>query len=268
MLISATAGYFSIVGIAEIFSASYIPAIIMGTGIEAGKLSSIAWLHANWKNNINALHKAYMIIAVAITMIITSLGIYGYLSKAHIDQNIPTISNKTNLKIDEQILEDKKKQLSIIEEKISRINNQLDIQQRNSMITERRSLENQAIKIRKEIDEIYERLRDNNHVLEANNIKLGPIKYISDIFFDNGGEDKALKIFMLALVLVFDPLAATLLMAFLVSYKQRMIMNKDVTYNEHDDNICDNKKIAEKEQENAEPTPRKLKKKPKIGWLS
>jgi len=87
LTISAVAIYYSVVGLTAIFSAAAIPIIIMGSALEVGKLVCASWLKANWER-APAYMKYYMISAVAILMLITSMGIFGFLSKAHNDQNL------------------------------------------------------------------------------------------------------------------------------------------------------------------------------------
>lgn len=85
LTISAVAGYYSIVGLATLFAAAAIPVIIMGATLEVAKLVTASWLYNNWKK-IPFLMKSYFTIAVLVLMFITSMGIFGFLSKAHIEQ--------------------------------------------------------------------------------------------------------------------------------------------------------------------------------------
>jgi hypothetical protein len=94
--ISAVAAYYSIVGLVAIFAAAAIPIIIMGSVLEVGKLTSAVWLHLYWKK-APFLIKSYLTIAVLLLMFITSMGIFGFLSKAHIEQNAVAIEGKAQL---------------------------------------------------------------------------------------------------------------------------------------------------------------------------
>ena len=87
--ISAVAAFYSIVGLMAIFSASALSIAVMGIVLEIGKLITASWLYQNWKR-VPFLLKSYLTIAVVILMFITSMGIFGYLSKAHIDQGSGT----------------------------------------------------------------------------------------------------------------------------------------------------------------------------------
>ena len=83
--ISAVAAYYSIVGLAAIFAAALVPIIIMGSVLEIAKITTAVWLHVNWSES-NKLIRSYLTIATVILMLITSMGIFGFLSKAHIEQ--------------------------------------------------------------------------------------------------------------------------------------------------------------------------------------
>jgi len=83
--ISVVAAYYSIVGLAAIFAAALIPIIVMGSVLEVAKITTAVWLHTNWSTS-NSLIKVYLTSATIILMLITSMGIFGFLSKAHIEQ--------------------------------------------------------------------------------------------------------------------------------------------------------------------------------------
>ena len=85
LTISAVAIYYSVAGLAAIFAAAVVPIIIMGVALEVGKLVTAVWLHKHWSRAVWWL-KTYLSIAVVVLMFITSMGIFGFLSKAHIEQ--------------------------------------------------------------------------------------------------------------------------------------------------------------------------------------
>ncbi len=85
LTISAIAAFYSIYGLVAIFAAAVIPIIVMGVALEIGKLVSVVYLHQYWEHT-KLLLKSYLIVAVALLMFITSLGIFGFLSKAHVEQ--------------------------------------------------------------------------------------------------------------------------------------------------------------------------------------
>jgi peptidoglycan hydrolase-like protein with peptidoglycan-binding domain len=113
--ISAVAAYYSIVGLVTIFAASAIPVAIMGTVLEVGKLVTATWLYRNWKD-IAWWLKSYLTIAVVVLMLITSMGIFGFLSKAHIEQTAEAEQNQSLIvRIDEQIT-DNEERISLLQD--------------------------------------------------------------------------------------------------------------------------------------------------------
>ena len=92
LLLSAVAAYYSVAGLTAIFSAATIPVIIMGGSLELGKIVATVWLHNNWKR-AGIVFKLYLVPAIAFLMILTSMGIFGYLSKAHSDQSLVSGDN-------------------------------------------------------------------------------------------------------------------------------------------------------------------------------
>ena len=89
LFISAIAAFYSIAGLAAIFSTAVVPIIIMGAALEIGKITAAVWLKLNWYR-AKWTYKLYLVPAVMILMLLTSLGIFGFLSKAHSDQTLIT----------------------------------------------------------------------------------------------------------------------------------------------------------------------------------
>jgi peptidoglycan hydrolase-like protein with peptidoglycan-binding domain len=139
--ISAVAAYYSIVGLAAIFTGAVIPVIIMASVLEVGKLVSAVWLHQNW-NTIHFLMKTYFTSAVIILMFITSMGIFGFLSRAHIEhsgsstQLIATVENiNQELQRIENTIQTRSDQISNLRSRdantFSTIQDQIDQEQAN-----------------------------------------------------------------------------------------------------------------------------------------
>ena len=102
--ISAVAIYYSILGLAAIFAGAAIPIMVMGSVLEVGKLVTASWLYQNWKV-APRLIKTYLAIAVVVLMFITSMGIFGFLSKAHVEQtSLGTIGQEKLATIEEKLL--------------------------------------------------------------------------------------------------------------------------------------------------------------------
>ena len=127
VLISAIAAYYSIVGLAAIFAAAVVPVMVMGGALEAGKIIATVWLHNNWKRAGFAF-KAYLVPAIAFLMVLTSMGIFGFLSKAHSDQSLVSGDSQAKIAIyDEKIrtakdnIESARKQLKQMDEAVDQM---------------------------------------------------------------------------------------------------------------------------------------------------
>ena len=102
--ISVIAAGYSIIGLATLFAGAFVPIVAMGSALEVGKLVAASWLYHNWRSNIPRLLKTYLFLAIIILVFITSMGIFGFLSKAHLDQVKPTSGNNIKIElIDNQI---------------------------------------------------------------------------------------------------------------------------------------------------------------------
>ena len=102
--ISVIAAGYSIIGLATLFAGAVVPIIAMGTALEVGKLVAASWLYHNWQSDVPRLLKTYLFTAIIVLVFITSMGIFGFLSKAHLDQVKPTSGNNIKLEqIDNQI---------------------------------------------------------------------------------------------------------------------------------------------------------------------
>ena len=102
--ISVIAAGYSIVGLATLFAGAVVPIIAMGSALEVGKLVAASWLYHNWNSDVPRLLKSYLFGAIIVLVFITSLGIFGFLSKAHLDQVKPTSGNNIKIELlDKQI---------------------------------------------------------------------------------------------------------------------------------------------------------------------
>ena len=224
LFISSIAAYFSVCGLAAIFPATMTAVILMGIALEAGKVASTGWLHFNWKNPKVALpHKIYMVSAIVALMLITSLGIYGFLAKGHLEEQTP-------LAPIELAISQKQSQIDFLNKDKESQNirlTQLDSAV-NSLIGDNRAV--QGLKYRK--SQYYERKQiqasinsDNVQIqklttdltplkLKINDVetKLGPIKYFGQLI-GLKDTDAAVRIVILLLMFAFDPLALFLVIS-------------------------------------------------------
>jgi len=232
LIISAVAIYYSVVGLTAIFSAAVIPIIIMGSALEVGKLVCASWLKANWERAPRFI-KYYMITAVIVLMIITSMGIFGFLSKAHSDQNLVSGDVQSKIAIyDEKIktskdnIEANRKALKQMDEAVDQsmarstdekgANRAVSIRQ--SQQRERTRLQSEITAEQKNIAKINEEAAPIRAEVRKVEAEVGPIKYIAKFIYGDAGADenmleKAVTWIIVLIVVVFDPLAVIMLLA-------------------------------------------------------
>lgn len=225
--LSTIAAFYSIVGLIAIFSASAIAIAVMGGVLEVSKLVVASWLYRNWKE-VPVLLKSYFTIAILILMFITSMGIFGFLSKAHMEQT--TIRGDNTL------------QLSSLEDKITREQNNIlrseqtlgQLDDAISRYTELGAV-SKGLKARSEQEEERKLLNesiDKSYVVISNlqeqklelkkeqlgfEAEVGPIKYIAELVYNEKADqtmlEKAVRGVIILIVIVFDPLAVLMVVA-------------------------------------------------------
>lgn len=235
LTISAVAIYYSVVGLAMIFSAATIPIIIMGSSLEVGKLVSAIWLHKNWRKAPKFI-LTYLSIAVVILMLITSMGIFGFLSRAHSDQNLVSGDIQSKIAIyDEKIktakenIEANRKQLKQMDEAVDQVmSRSTDEKGADKANAIRRSQQRDRAAIAKEIEtnqKLIANLNEESASIRAEirkvEAEVGPIKYVAQFIYgetDQALLEKAVVWMIIAIILVFDPLAVLLLIASQMTY--------------------------------------------------
>lgn len=201
-LLSGIAAYYSVIGLASIFTGSFWPVIIMGGSLEFAKLVTASWLYRNWKTSPFLL-KTYLTTAVVVLMLITSMGIFGFLAKAHIDSTLNAGANSVEVKT------------LNAEEKITRDRLDYLLARAKDPSTASNRLDRQIQEAQKQLSDISQKklplLREENKL----SADVGPIKYVADIFFGDSENalDKAVRLVIFMIMLVFDPLAVLLLVA-------------------------------------------------------
>lgn len=271
--LAAVAAYFSIIGLTTIFPGVFWSIVIMGSALEVGKLVTAVWLHRNWKTS-GRLIKYYLSIAVIVLSGITSMGIFGFLSKSHIEQEagasqygsqismldkkLESIESKkasleTQKKTNEQLksddylslqrLNDRLKDLDSIISHIrdkggfstsSKIEKEREnqSQERESISKNKQDIQNRLehyrVKLENQIFPELEKLEENHLTINLDKTKIeaqlkeleaeiGPVKYIAELISDFGGpevnSESAVRMVILILIFVFDPLAILLVVA-------------------------------------------------------
>jgi hypothetical protein len=212
ILLSGIAAYYSIIGLAAIFVGAFWPVVFMASSMEFAKLVTASWVYRNWKTAPKML-LAYLTIAIVILMLITSMGIFGFLAKAHIDSTLDAGANTVELKT-------LNTQQKITEERLNYL-----LARAKDPSTASNRLDKQIQDTQKELTEINKKrlplLKEENKLVAD----IGPIKYVADMFFEgDSAVDKAVRLVILLIMLVFDPLAVLLLIAGNISLKQREVV--------------------------------------------
>lgn len=235
--ISAVAVYYSVVGLTAIFAAAVIPIIIMGTTLEISKLVATVWLKQNWKT-APLLIKTYLFTAIVILMIITSMGIFGFLSKAHMDQNLVSgdVTSKIavydeKIKTEKENIEANRKALKQMDEGVDQVlgrstdekGAEKAVAMRKSQQKERGRLQNEISQSQKSIAELNDARAPIAAEVRKVEAEVGPIKYIAAFFYGSTDEtilEKAVTWVIITLIVVFDPLAVILLLASQMSFQE------------------------------------------------
>jgi flagellar basal body-associated protein FliL len=232
LTISAVAIYYSVVGLTAIFSAAAIPIIIMGSALEIGKLVCASWLKANWERAPRFI-KYYMIIAVIVLMLITSMGIFGFLSKAHNDQNLVSGDVQSKIAVyDEKIktakdnIDANRKALKQMDEAVDQVmGRSSDEKGAEKAVAIRRSQQKERARLQSEIaseQKLVATISEERAPIAAEvrkvEAEVGPIKYIAKFIYGDHGADenmleKAVTWIIILIVIVFDPLAVIMLLA-------------------------------------------------------
>ena len=201
--LSVVAAYYSVIGLAQIFPGSYWPIIIMGSVLEISKLVTVSWLYNNWNDTVRIM-RYYFLIAIILLMLITSMGIFGYLSKAHLDTNVNINANSVQLKTLET-------QERIAKERLNYL-----LQRAGDPATATKKIDTQIQEVQADLKKLSSEklpLLSEENLLMA---EVGPIQYIAELFYtkdDAGFIDKAVRLVILIIIVVFDPLAILLLIA-------------------------------------------------------
>ena len=251
LTLSAIAAWYSVVGLTAIFAAAVIPIIIMGGSLEVAKVVTTVWLHRYWDKCKWAM-KTYLTGAVIVLALVTSMGIFGFLSKAHMDQGIPTgdvaaqiqlldekiniqkeliVSERTNIEAARKTLSQMDAQLTArLDRGDSEASVERAVQIRAQQRRERASLNTEIGAAQKRIEASNQEIAKLNlekapiaakyRKIEA---EVGPIKYIAALIYgdnpDTATLERAVRWVIILLIFVFDPLALMLVIAAISSYK-------------------------------------------------
>ena len=223
LLVAGVAAYFSVIGLATIFAGSFWPVVVMAGVLEIGKLVTAGFLHLRW-SDINRLMRYYLMTSVVVLMLITSLGIFGFLAKANIEQTLQGDRYSLELSIIDKRLDAKEKELSRYEERLEGLDYIIDTarpQDRNYIDRRQRD---ERLEIAVDIDRVVSEivvLNEDKLPLQREQLvqegEIGPIKYVAEMLYgEDVAKDKldnAARILIFFIIFAFDPLAILLLVA-------------------------------------------------------
>ena len=237
LTISAVAIWYSVAGLVSIFAAAVIPIIVMGVVLEVSKLIATVWLKINW-TRAPIFIRSYLIAAIAILMVITSMGIFGFLSKAHSDQSLVSGDVQSKIAIyDEKIktarenIEANRKQLKQMDEAVDQVmGRSTDEKGADKAVSVRKNQSRDRVALAKDTEanqKLIATLNDQAAPIRAEvrkvEAEVGPIKYIASFIYGSNPDanvlEKAVTWVIIIIVVVFDPLAVILLLASQYSFQ-------------------------------------------------
>jgi hypothetical protein len=235
ILLSSVAAFYSVIGLAQIFPGSFWPIVVMGSILEISKLVTVSWLYNQWEKTVFIM-RVYFIGAILLVMLITSMGIFGFLSKAHLETDIVVGTSKIGLNILEQKEEIAIKRLNFLIMKAGTDPDKIS-----------RRTHDQITEVQEQLIDLAEQKRPLLQEQNALLSEVGPIKYIAQALFDEEDPhfiDKAVRVVIVIIIIVFDPLAILLLIASNQTYR----------------NMLQEQKIKVKQKPKPKPKPKRKKK--------
>ena len=277
--ISLIAAGYSILGLATLFAGAAVPIIAMGSALEVGKLVAASWLYHNWREGIPRALKAYLFTAIIVLVFITSIGIFGFLSKAHLDQVRPTGNNEVQIALIDKQINQQNLIIDRAENTLDRLDKALDVYiakeyvSRGLKVRKKQKEERDFLngEIKKAMDEIA-RLTAEKGNIEIEQLKIeadvGPLKYVAELIYGDNAKDhfdSAVRIIILILIFVFDPLAVLLLIAANISLRQwRIKRNEKQKIKDEEEKSAKKQKDWQKEAINAKVRAKNYRDKQKI----
>ena len=264
LAISTVAAFYSIVGLMAIFAGATTAIAIMGVVLEIGKLICASWTFTNWKK-CPVIMKTYFIVAVVVLMLITSLGIFGFLSRAHITQSSPTALlveriERINLKVNQRQTQINRYQgrLDTLDQALQRYIElgaiSKGLSKIGAMDNETNLLKTKISTLETEIDGLTDKKYGLKTELNLAEVEVGPIRYVASMIYDDVSEsqlEEAVRWIIILLIFVFDPLAVVLVIAANISLRdyrrERKMATKTVTImpDLSDKEIIDKENVAE-----------------------
>jgi len=229
-IISGVAEYYSIAGLVAIFASQPIAAIVMGAALGVGKLVAASWVYRNWTTAPKILI-VYFTSAVVILSLITSMGIFGYLSKAHLDQSVVIGGSADRVRLLDEKIKNEKENIATAKQAIKQMDagveqilgRSTDEKGATNAMAFRRSQQKERQRLVDEVETAQKKiglLNEERAPLAADLSKIeaevGPIKYVAELVYGASSEEvigKAVRLMIILIICVFDPMAILLLIA-------------------------------------------------------
>jgi chaperonin cofactor prefoldin len=246
LAISTVAAWYSIIGLMAIFAGATTAIMIMGIVLEIGKLICASWTFTNWKK-CPVIMKTYFIVAVVVLMLITSLGIFGFLSRAHITQSSPTSLMEERIERIELKVNQRQTQIKRYQGRLDTLDDALQkyielgaiskgLAKIGAMDNETNLLKTKIEGLESEIDELTDKKYELKTELNLAEVEVGPIRYVASMIYDDVSEsqlEEAVRWIIILLIFVFDPLAVVLVIAANISLRdyrrERKMATRTVT---------------------------------------
>jgi hypothetical protein len=237
LTISAVAIWYSVAGLVSIFAAATIPIIVMGVVLEVSKLIATVWLKINW-SRAPVFIRTYLLIAIAILMLITSMGIFGFLSKAHSDAGLVSGDVQAKIAVYDEKIKTERENIDAARKALTQMDAQVNerlsrstddrgaeraVQIRRQQQAERTKLQNDISRSQSAITKLNEERAPIAAEVRKVEAEVGPIKYIANFIYGDNPDanilEKAVTWVIIIIVAVFDPLAVILLLASQYSFQ-------------------------------------------------
>ena len=232
LAISTVAAYYSIVGLMAIFAGATTAIAIMGVVLEIGKLVCASWTFQNWKTSPFTI-RSYFIVAVIVLMLITSLGIFGFLSRAHITQSSPTALLVERIERIDLKINQRQTQIGRYQGRLDTLDQALQryielgaiskgLRKIGEMDNETKLLKIKIEGLENEIDDLTDEKYERKTKLNLAEVEVGPIRYVASMLYDDVSEsqlEQAVRWIIVLLIFVFDPLAVVLVIAANISLR-------------------------------------------------
>ena len=246
LAISTVAAWYSIIGLMAIFAGATTAIMIMGIVLEIGKLICASWTFTNWKK-CPVIMKTYFIVAVVVLMLITSLGIFGFLSRAHITQSSPTSLMEERIERIELKVNQRQTQIKRYQGRLDTLDDALQkyielgaiskgLAKIGAMDNETNLLKTKIEGLESEIDGLTDKKYELKTELNLAEVEVGPIRYVASMIYDDVSEsqlEEAVRWIIILLIFVFDPLAVVLVIAANISLRdyrrERKMATRTVT---------------------------------------